>query len=144
MNSFYLCWYKSGISLQKSAEMYTDVIMFRTHRLKYVWSGSKGPFIFKKNLSYKSTGRALPRNRWHVTDRDLTFYPQAEKYAVGLHYWPVIVKSRSFYFWIKRKPVTRYVKAKSWNLHLISLSFHCSEKWRKTMVWDFDYANYWI
>lgn len=66
-------------------------------------------------------------------DRDLTFHLQSEKYVAGLRYWSVIAKSRSSYFQIKRKPVTHYVKAKSWNFHLISLSFLYSEKWWKRM-----------
>lgn len=113
--------------------MFTNVLLPRTCRLKYVWSWPKDPFSFKRNLPHEGRRRALPRTGWHVMGHDLTFHPQAEKCVVGLHYWPVIAKSRSPYFWIKRKSATLYLNTKSWNLHLISLSLLYSEKWRKKL-----------
>lgn len=113
--------------------MCRDLVTFGICRLQYVWLGSKGPFIFKQTLSNYNNGRVLPRNRWYVMVCNLTFHLLSEKYVMGQHYWSVIAKSRSSYFWIKRKPVTHYVKAKSRHLYSISLSFLYSEIQRKTM-----------
>lgn len=106
--------------------MSTDTVMFRMYSLINVW------LISKQNLSSDSSVRPLPRNRWYVMDRGLTFHLQSEKMVVGLHYWAVIAKFRRSFFQITRKPIACYVKPKSWNLLLVSFFFY-SEQWKKTL-----------